>query len=174
MTELREHAGRVVLTVDGRGLAEHRVGVRDLLTVLVHGSELDRRLAAGAAPESGVALALRADRIVRPRARHDLARSLRSMMRSAHRPPPLCGTFISRRRVRAAERELRALCQRLLADGPVSAHGVAQLRLLLTDGRSPLYDGRATEDDRAEDDRAEDLTGRVRRIRNALDVDPQR
>jgi hypothetical protein len=35
--------------------------------------------------------------------------------------------------------ELEALARRLLARGPVSAHGVAQVRVLLTDASRPLY-----------------------------------
>jgi hypothetical protein len=43
------------------------------------------------------------------------------------------------RAVAAAAQEMDLLAARLLAPGPVSARGVAQVRLLLTDGCGPLY-----------------------------------
>jgi hypothetical protein len=38
--------------------------------------------------------------------------------------------------------ELQALARRLVAPGPVAARGVAEVRLLLTDGARPLHAGR--------------------------------
>jgi hypothetical protein len=48
--------------------------------------------------------------------------------------------------VLAAAQELDALADRLLSPDPVSAQGVAQARLLLTDGTGPLYRRGAAED----------------------------
>jgi hypothetical protein len=45
--------------------------------------------------------------------------------------------------------ELDALGDRLLSPDPVAARGVAQVRVLLTDGTGPLYRRGATEDLRA-------------------------
>ena len=62
---------------------------------------------------------------------------------------PLC-----RRGVLAAADQLEELAARLVAPGPLSARGIAQVRLLLTDGRSPLYFGATTEGLRAAVSRA--------------------
>ena len=41
--------------------------------------------------------------------------------------------------VRRARAELRAVVERLAADGPVDVRGVARVRRLLADGTGPLY-----------------------------------
>jgi hypothetical protein len=48
---------------------------------------------------------------------------------------PLC-----RRKIVAAEGFIDQAADRLLAAGPVDARGVAQIHLLLTDARGPVYD----------------------------------
>jgi hypothetical protein len=89
---------------------------------------LDRRLAAGEEPSSSVGLTLRARRLIAPRERRVLARSLR--------------TFVARspsRHVEGARGELLDLADRLDRFGPVDVQGVAKVRVLLTDGGGPLY-----------------------------------
>jgi hypothetical protein len=75
-------------------------------------------------------------------------------------PSPVTVVSLCRPQVRAAERELRDLCGRLAADGPVSAYGIAQVRALLGDGRGPLYQRSS----------ADDLRARLRDVLAALDV----
>jgi hypothetical protein len=41
--------------------------------------------------------------------------------------------------VRAATDDFRAVAERIETPGPVSAHGIAQLRVLLGDGTGPLF-----------------------------------
>jgi hypothetical protein len=102
---------------------------------------LERELARGAAPESAAALALRAHELIGPSARAMLARRVRGVLRDARRPPRVGSTKIQpqRREIVAAARELEQLAVRLLAPEPVSARGVAQVRLLLSDGCGPLF-----------------------------------
>ena len=66
---------------------------------------------------------------------------------------------ICREHVLAAMSELLAVHDRLLAGGPVSAHGVALLRALISDGAGPLYRRH----------RRDDLGARLRHVLAALD-----
>jgi hypothetical protein len=101
---------------------------------------LDTALAAGASPDGTVALALRAQTLIRARARRALAQAARRVLAeatepsAAHVPVPVC-----RDRVQDCAQELEDLIRRLLAPGPVSAQGIAQASALLTDATSPLY-----------------------------------
>ncbi len=116
--------------------------VRDRMVARLHARALDRQLAAGASPESSPALALRAQILVRPSARRYLARSLRRLLRAALDPPrrhPVTVSSQQSRTLRAAADELEALIARLLAPGPVAAHGVAKTAVLLGDGAGPLH-----------------------------------
>jgi hypothetical protein len=120
----------------------------DRLLVRLRGFRLDSDLAAGASPDASVALALRAQMLVRARSRRCLARSARRVLATALQPPaarrppvPVC-----RDRVRDCAEEFAELIRRLLAAGPVPARGVAQARILLADASGPLY-RRASADD---------------------------
>jgi hypothetical protein len=130
----------LLITEDRAGFRAAKPGLKDRLQTWVLSSRLDTDLARGVPPESTAALAIRAERLTRPTACRQLARSIRRIAAEA-RPEswinpivPLC-----REEVRDARSELEALADRLVAAGPVSAHGVAQVRLLLTDGTGPLY-----------------------------------
>jgi hypothetical protein len=115
---------------------------REWLAARILAARLDRDLADGASPESSVLLALRAQYLVRPRTRCSLATTLQRILTECVRPPrrstsPL--PFCARQRVVAAEREFQELIRRLSAPCPVPACGVAQVRVLLTEGSGPLY-----------------------------------
>lgn len=135
-------------------------GVRLRVRALLLTGGLDRELAAGVAPEEGVLLAVHAQRIVRPRACRALAATLRHLL--AGRPGALNSAPISRVRVRFAAARLDAVAARLERDGPVAARGVAALRLLLSEGASPLY--------RTGTGTGTDLDGRLARI--LADLEP--
>jgi hypothetical protein len=79
--------------------------------------------------------------LIGPPARAELARRVRGVLRDARRPPRVGSTKVppQRREIVAAARELERLAARLLAPEPVSARGVAQVRLLLSDGCGPLF-----------------------------------
>jgi hypothetical protein len=148
--------------------ADHHVTARParlterVLARLRTGS-LDRRLADGVPADSEALLALHAQRLVQPRRRRSLARSLRRLLVESMRPAPQVARSASpirRDRVRAAAPELTVLIDHLLAPVPVSARAVAQVRLLLSDAGSPLL--RACS--------VEELRGQARRL--ALELDP--
>ena len=131
----------VLLMTNQAGIVECRAGRRDRLWARLHASELDRQLCRGVAPETGVRLALRAEVLVRPQVRNDLARRIEGVLSVADQPgrAATSSASVCRERVRAAQRELRLLRARLLATGPVSPQGVALVKTLLTDGTGPLY-----------------------------------
>ena len=113
----------------------------DRLLVRLRAFRLDSDLAAGASPEASVALALRAQMLVRTRYRRDLARSARRVLATATQPAfsarprvPAC-----RDQVRDCSEEFGELIRRLLAAGPVPAQGVAKVGVLLADAGGPLY-----------------------------------
>jgi hypothetical protein len=53
---------------------------------------------------------------------------------------------LNRERVLESERDLALLASRLQSPSRVSVRGVAKVRLLLTDGRGPLFYSRSTTD----------------------------
>jgi hypothetical protein len=119
--------------------------------ILTHtrSARLDAELAHGTRPEASALLALRAQALVRPAGRHDVARSVQRILAEADRPPapPLRAAVpIRRDRVRAVAGDLRILIDHLLAPCPLAAAGVAQTLLLLHDGAGPLFYPGNTED----------------------------
>ena len=92
---------------------------RDRLLARIRAFRLDAALAAGASPDATVALALRAQLLVRMPVRRDLARTARRILAAAVRgaagdrlPVPVC-----RDRVRDCAEELEDLIRHLLAAG---------------------------------------------------------
>jgi hypothetical protein len=115
--------------------------LRDRLVARLSPRRLDRALAHGTSPESSAPLALRAQRLTEPEQRGSIARELRRIVRESHeaRRPTLRRIMPSRTRVRDAREELIRLADTLEEPGPVTAGGVAQAWMLLTDGTGPLY-----------------------------------
>jgi len=118
-----------------------RPRLSDRLVVRLRARRLDRALAQGTPPEASAPLALRAQRLTEPEERLSLARELRRILGEAHQSPrPVLARIMpSRASVWAAREELRRLADTLEDPGPVAAGGVAQARILLTDGTGPLY-----------------------------------
>jgi hypothetical protein len=110
------------------------------LAVHLRAGRLDRELAAGRAPATDQALALHAERLTRPAARHRLAAALRRLVCGERAAVPVA-------RVRGAAPDLRLLASRLDGPGPVAPAGVGRARLLVGDGTGPLYDRSADPDD---------------------------
>ena len=102
--------------------------------------ELDRQLAGGASPGASALLAIRGRRLTSRRHRVRVAVGLARAVRDAD---PTRGSSAAvrpdRREVIASRAVLGTLDRRLRAFEPVTAHGVALLESLLTDGESPLY-----------------------------------
>lgn len=136
-------AGVVLLheSPDGSYVEGRRPRLRDVLAVWLHACELDRVLASGVSPDSSVPLALHARRLGLASTRSTLARRLAGVLHEVARPAALISAPlpVCRRKVALARPELLALADRLAAAGAVSVGGLARTRLLLRDGRSPLY-----------------------------------
>jgi hypothetical protein len=111
-------------------------------------ARLDADLAAGRPPESSPRHAARASRLVRPRMRRTLAANWEHLIVTAQGPAGGRSNRapISRERVRRAESEIRELITALRAAGPIPARGVAIATRLLTDGCSPIYNAKASDD----------------------------
>lgn len=106
---------------------------------------LDHALAEGVCPDSGRRIAVRARCLLRERQRQALVHSIMQLREQAARPGRCrqATSPIQWVSVIAASEQLRAVSDRMLTPGPVPVRAVAQLRLLFTDGRSPLYDRHA-------------------------------
>jgi hypothetical protein len=131
--------GSHVVVEANEGLFGFRVPARGRIAALLSQTRLDARLAAGEPPEASVELAIRADQLVRPRACLRLARTLAWISSQPSAPMTIRATPICGRAVRDVARELTTLGRRLSAKGPISARGIAQLRILIADGSGPLY-----------------------------------
>jgi hypothetical protein len=125
-----------------------RPRLRDRAAARLRAHRLDSELAGGAAPGERAALAIRAQALGDRRVRTTLANGIRRVLDEAHGPRRLSIAQIPlhRRAVLSAADQLEELAARLLAPGPLAARGIAQVRLLLTDGRSPIYCGSSTEE----------------------------
>jgi hypothetical protein len=118
-----------------------RTRLGDRLLRRLGSRRLDLALAYGASPDGSAALSQHAHSLIGMRTRGTLARSLSRAMANArsrvgpyHSAVPVCRPGILR-----CWGLLEDLRGRLLEPGPVDARGMALVRLLLTDGASPLY-----------------------------------
>lgn len=112
-----------------------------ILARLLAGS-LDRRLAAGEAPEAGVLLASRAEHLVTPSHRRTLARLLERHLDATGRRPTRArrGPLrVDGEAVSTATPLVREAASLLGGARPVPARGVALVSLLLADGAGPLF-----------------------------------
>jgi hypothetical protein len=107
-----------------------------------HADTLDRALAAGIGPYAGALTAVRAEQLTTRRSRRQLADGLERVRRDATSELSGWTAVVTpdRHEVVAAGPEIAALERRLRHAGRIDAAGAAMLRLLLTDGTSPLYD----------------------------------
>ncbi len=124
-------------------------------------SSLDRKLATGRLPRSSHALAIRAQHLVSPAGRSELAQRWIDVLIQAGRPlvprtprGPLC-----RGAVADAESDVREMIAVLDGTLPIAARGAATASWLLRDGTGPLHNHRSTVD----------LGGMVREARRQMD-----
>ena len=104
-------------------------------------ARLDRDLEAGILPEPGSALALHMARVTSVEERQALARSLRHAVSDpcdTGRVVPMRVPFHAQR-VAACHDVIDDITLLLHSPRPVRARGMARLRMLLSDGRGPLY-----------------------------------
>ena len=104
-------------------------------------TRFDKQLVTGVAPEPGSVLAAHVSRLASACERRSLAEALHhSVCEARSRPPRMSATIpVDRSAVAAAEGLIDQVVQRLTGPRPVSARGVARLRLLLSDGAGPMY-----------------------------------
>jgi hypothetical protein len=122
-------------------LVARRARIRERLTARLCARWLDIELARGVPPEARAALALRAQTLGETRTRKALARSLRHVLDDARDGPRPQRRRVATLRadVLAVADQLERLIERLLEPGIVAARGCARVRMLLVDGRGPLY-----------------------------------
>lgn len=111
-----------------------------LMAWLLQG-KFDRMLAVGVPAPAGSALAVHAARLTSVDERQAIARSLRRAVHDAGRSdaPPSSRVPLNAPNIAAAEDRIDEVTMRLHSPRPVTARGVARLRLLLSDGTGPLY-----------------------------------
>jgi hypothetical protein len=126
---------------DGAYVIPRRSRARERLLTRLRSRRLDAAIADGACPDSTAALSLRANKLIGRGTRRQLARGIGRLLRDSRRPPhpvheraPVCWGKVLRTRA-----FLEDIADRLLGPGPVDARGVALVRLLLSDGTSPLF-----------------------------------
>ena len=136
---LRDELGRLILS---RLRPWHRMLAR------CAAARLDRKLAAGASPETSASLAARATQLTSMKFRRDLAASVRRILAAAAEPPAVMPTGVvagpprlplRRARISQLAGPLVELARHLAAPGPVPAQEVAMISRLLADGTGPLY-----------------------------------
>jgi hypothetical protein len=115
-----------------------------LLKALVSHGRLDAELAAGGDPALDPALDARARRLTRARYRRRLARSVQRLVRDLDRGGDRGASSavpVRRERLARARGILLSVAGALRDVDPIEARGVAMTLRLMTDARSPLYEG---------------------------------
>ena len=110
---------------------------------------LDAKLADGCPPHVSRLHAVRAEALVLPAARDELAEGwsrLGEVTRARSRGAARARVAPPRERLAAARPQIRQLVARLRSSAPVAVRGVAAANLLLCDGAGPLYNPRCQDD----------------------------
>src|SRR5262245_15897567 len=117
------------------------VGIVPRLAARLAAWRLDRALALGGDPRSSPVLAARAAQLTRRRNREALASRLDAALAASGQPRAMPSAAIQPPLVEVASaRELLAQAAAILrSEEPIHCAGAARLRLLLSDGASPLY-----------------------------------
>lgn len=104
---------------------------------------LDRKLAEGRSPESGLLLAVRAQVLVSPANRQTLAYDWADLLARARTAPGVRDPRvpIDRDSILANEPDIQALLDVLVAQSPGQVRGIALMSWLLSNGAGPLYIG---------------------------------
>jgi hypothetical protein len=136
------------LTLSGekKSVVLRRVRIADRLLARYRARALDRALAGGESPDASVALGLRARFLISRRCRDQLGQTLQRIVRERGRSPSIARARLNAEGIDAAAAALAELAGRLLASGPVEARGIAQVRLLLSDGTGPMFRRRCGDD----------------------------
>jgi hypothetical protein len=125
---------------DPRVVQVRRSGVCARLLVRARSVALDQALVNGADPDSSVTLSLRAQSLIGPRHRVDLAHRFRALLRAAGRPVhPFDPTLPVPTQVLLVREQIEEVIEVLESVEAIDARGVARLELLMRDGGGPLY-----------------------------------
>jgi hypothetical protein len=124
-----------------RTTAPWRPSLAARVTARLRASHLDRQLAVGVPAPAGSALAAHQARLMSVTEREAIARALRRAVHDADAGvAPLSSRIpVHPTNVAAAENLIDTIALRLHSPRPVSARGMARLRLVLSDGCGPLY-----------------------------------
>ena len=110
------------------------------LSARLRGPRLDRALAGGADPTSTMALARRASWLTADRQRERMAEAINRLLAASRRAPTWTSAVpLNRSQISTARALLLQIEAILLSEGPIYCQGIAMLRLLISDGASPLY-----------------------------------
>jgi hypothetical protein len=131
----------VVADVAGRRWALARPRLWDRLLVRWRAPTLDAQLAAGHPVEADRRRAMRANLLVEPATRDEIADCWQDVLGRAARVRSVTDPRVplQRLRVLAADADIRRMIVALRASAPVPARGVAIASMLLSDGTGPLY-----------------------------------
>ena len=123
----------------GNAFAEASISTRVIAELFA--TRFDKQLVAGGAPEPGSVLAAHVSRLASAGERRTLAEALHhSVCEAQSRRRRMSATIpVDRSGVVAAVGLIDQVVLHLLGPRPVSARGVARLRLLLSDGAGPMY-----------------------------------
>jgi hypothetical protein len=119
----------------------HRVGLRLRLRTAFERRALDRRLLAGESPQASPELSRRAELLLDPGERHEIAEALRQTVSASLEPPhqPSSKVSLNRAEIEVARDDLLGLATALESETPAGPRGVIMARRLVTDLGSPLY-----------------------------------
>jgi hypothetical protein len=112
------------------------------LTARLRAYQFDRQLAVGVPAAEGSALAVHQARLTSVAEREAIARALRQAVHDVRTGgTPLCVRIpVHFKNVAAAEELIDTIALRLHSPRPVSARGMARLRVVLSDGCGPMYE----------------------------------
>jgi hypothetical protein len=145
----RERTGHVLLHDDLGLLTLRRLRPWHRMLARCAAARLDRKLAAGASPETSASLAARAIQLTSMKYRRDLATNVQRILAVAGEPAAIMPSSpaaahppripLRRARISQSARPLAKLARHLAGPGPVAVQGVAMISRLLADGTGPLY-----------------------------------
>ena len=124
-----------------RRTAPRRPSLAARVTARLRTFHLDRQLAVGVPAPAGSALAVHEARLTSVAEREAIARALRRAVHDADAgvAPMSSRVPLHPTNVAAAEELIDTIALRLHSPRPVSARGMARLRLVLADGCGPMY-----------------------------------
>jgi hypothetical protein len=124
-----------------RRTAVPRPSLAARVTARLRAYQLDRQLAVGVPAPAGSALAVHQERLTSAAEREAIARVLRQAVHHARAGgAPLSSRIpVHPTNIAAAEDLIDTITLRLHSPPPVSARGMARLRLVLSDGCGPMY-----------------------------------